>query len=42
MANVVMRGLNKKYDEVHAVKDVNLVELLVQAADSDAGHSLTP
>ena len=24
MAQVVIRSLNKKYDEVHAVKDVNL------------------
>jgi len=24
MAQVTMRSLNKKYDEVHAVKDVNL------------------
>ena len=24
MAQVVLKDLNKKYDEVHAVKDVNL------------------
>src|SRR5712691_6817291 len=45
MANVVMRGLNKKYDEVHAVIDVNLdihdKEFLVLVGPSGCGKTTT-
>ena len=45
MANVVMRGLNKKYDEVHAVKDVNLEiydkEFVVLVGPSGCGKTTT-
>src|SRR5437870_7578760 len=45
MAQVVMRGLNKKYDEVHAVKDVNLdirdKEFVVLVGPSGGGKTTT-
>jgi multiple sugar transport system ATP-binding protein len=45
MAQVVMRGLNKKYDEVHAVKDVNLDigdrEFVVLVGPSGCGKTTT-
>ncbi|MBI2217223.1 MAG: sn-glycerol-3-phosphate ABC transporter ATP-binding protein UgpC [Candidatus Rokubacteria bacterium] len=45
MAQVVMKDLNKKYDEVHAVKDVNLhirdKEFIVLVGPSGCGKSTT-
>jgi multiple sugar transport system ATP-binding protein len=45
MAQVVMRGLNKKYDEVHAVIDVNLEirdqEFVVLVGPSGCGKTTT-
>src|ERR1700686_914993 len=45
MAQVVMRGLNKMYDEVHAVKDVNLdirdKEFMVLVGPSGCGKTTT-
>src|SRR4051812_32415302 len=45
MAQVVMRSLNKKYDEVHAVKDVNLrirdKEFIVFVGPSGCGKTTT-
>jgi len=45
MAQVVMKDLNKKYDEVHAVKDVNLhirdKEFMVLVGPSGCGKSTT-
>src|SRR6201994_3078066 len=45
MANVVMRSLNKKYDEVHAVIDVNLdirdKEFVVLVGPSGCGKTTT-
>ena len=45
MAQVVLRELNKKYDEVHAVKDVNLTirdkEFMVLVGPSGCGKSTT-
>jgi len=45
MAEVVMRALNKKYDEVHAVKDVNLdikdQEFVVLVGPSGCGKTTT-
>jgi multiple sugar transport system ATP-binding protein len=45
MAQVVMRDLNKKYDEVHAVKDVNLdirdQEFVVLVGPSGCGKTTT-
>ncbi len=45
MAQVVMRALNKKYDEVHAVKDVNLDisdrEFVVLVGPSGCGKTTT-
>ena len=45
MAQVVMRDLNKKYDEVHAVKDVNLnirdKEFVVLVGPSGCGKTTT-
>jgi multiple sugar transport system ATP-binding protein len=45
MARVAMRSLNKKYDEVHAVKDVNLdirdKEFLVLVGPSGCGKTTT-
>jgi multiple sugar transport system ATP-binding protein len=45
MAQVVMKELNKKYDEVHAVKDVNLhirdKEFVVLVGPSGCGKSTT-
>jgi multiple sugar transport system ATP-binding protein len=45
MAQVVMKDLNKKYDEVHAVKDVNLnirdKEFVVLVGPSGCGKSTT-
>jgi multiple sugar transport system ATP-binding protein len=45
MAQVVMRALNKKYDEVHAVKDVNLdikdKEFMVLVGPSGCGKTTT-
>jgi multiple sugar transport system ATP-binding protein len=45
MANVVMRALNKKYDEVHAVIDVNLdirdKEFVVLVGPSGCGKTTT-
>ena len=45
MAQVVMRNLNKKYDEVHAVKDVNLdirdQEFVVLVGPSGCGKTTT-
>src|SRR3954470_21449314 len=45
MAQVVLRGLNKKYDEVHAVKNVNLdirdKEFVVLVGPSGCGKTTT-
>src|SRR5437773_11940996 len=45
MAQVVMKDLNKKYDEVHAVKDVNLQirdkEFVVLVGPSGCGKTTT-
>src|SRR5437763_1485416 len=45
MAQVLMKDLNKKYDEVHAVKDVNLhvraKEVIVLVGPSGCGKSTT-
>ena len=45
MARVAMRGLNKKYDEVHAVIDVNLdindQEFVVLVGPSGCGKTLS-
>jgi multiple sugar transport system ATP-binding protein len=45
MAQVILRDLNKKYDEVHAVKDVNLnildKEFVVLVGPSGCGKSTT-
>src|SRR5215210_9156414 len=45
MAQVVLRNLNKKYDEVHAVKDVNLTirdkEFMVLVGPSGCGKTTT-
>src|SRR5438132_3846420 len=45
MAQVMMKNLNKKYDEVHAVKDVNLhirdKEFMVLVGPSGCGKSTT-
>ncbi len=45
MAQVLMKDLNKKYDEVHAVKDVNLhirdKEFVVLVGPSGCGKSTT-
>src|SRR6266566_1941908 len=45
MAQVVLKELNKKYDEVHAVKDVNLTirdkEFIVLVGPSGCGKSTT-
>ena len=45
MARVVMRSLNKKYDEVHAVIDVNLEihdqEFVVLVGPSGCGKTTT-
>src|SRR2546425_10072648 len=45
MAQVMMKDLNKKYDEVHAVKDVNLhirdKEFIVLVGPSGCGKSTT-
>jgi multiple sugar transport system ATP-binding protein len=45
MAQVVLRGLNKKYDEVHAVRDVNLTirdkEFIVLVGPSGCGKTTT-
>src|SRR5947199_10562157 len=45
MAQVAMRSLNKKYDEVHAVKDVNLdihdKEFVVLVGPSGCGKTTT-
>jgi len=45
MAQVVLRELNKKYDEVHAVKDVNLTirdkEFMVLVGPSGCGKTTT-
>ena len=45
MAQVVLKDLNKKYDEVHAVKDVNLhiqdKEFMVLVGPSGCGKSTT-
>ena len=45
MARVMMRGLNKKYDEVHAVIDVNLEihdqEFVVLVGPSGCGKTTT-
>jgi multiple sugar transport system ATP-binding protein len=45
MAQVLIRGLNKKYDEVHAVKDVNLEirdkEFVVLVGPSGCGKTTT-
>src|SRR5215813_10500876 len=45
MAQVVLRELNKKYDEVHAVKDVNLTicdkEFTVLVGPSGCGKTTT-
>jgi multiple sugar transport system ATP-binding protein len=45
MAQVMMKALNKKYDEVHAVKDVNLhirdKEFMVLVGPSGCGKSTT-
>ena len=45
MAQVVLKDLNKKYDEVHAVKDVNLTirdkEFMVLVGPSGCGKSTT-
>src|SRR4029079_13537036 len=45
MAQVLLKDLNKKYDEVHAVKDVNLhirdKEFMVLVGPSGCGKSTT-
>ncbi|MGH7304236.1 MAG: ATP-binding cassette domain-containing protein, partial [Candidatus Rokuibacteriota bacterium] len=45
MAQVMMKDLNKKYDEVHAVKDVNLhirdKEFVVLVGPSGCGKTTT-
>ena len=45
MAQVVIRSLNKKFDEVHAVKDVNLEirdkEFVVLVGPSGCGKTTT-
>ena len=45
MAQVMLKALNKKYDEVHAVKDVNLhirdKEFMVLVGPSGCGKSTT-
>src|SRR5438067_8923955 len=45
MAQVVMRGLNKMYDEVHAVRDVNLEindkEFVVLVGPAGCGKTTT-
>src|SRR5258706_3452947 len=45
MAQVVLKDLNKKYDEVHAVKDVNLTirdkDFMVFVGPSGCGKSTT-
>src|SRR5574339_515078 len=45
MAQVVLKNLNKKYDEVHAVKDVNLTirdkEFMVLVGPSGCGKTTT-
>ena len=45
MAQVLLKNLNKKYDEVHAVKDVNLhirdKEFMVLVGPSGCGKSTT-
>src|SRR6202040_2577590 len=45
MAQVVLKELNKKYDEVHAVKDVNLTirdkEFMVLVGPSGCGKTTT-
>src|SRR5437773_9658068 len=45
MAEVIIQGLNKKYDEVHAVKDVNLdirdKEFVVLVGPSGCGKTTT-
>src|SRR5207247_9206606 len=45
MAQVLMKALNKKYDEVHAVKDVNLQirdkEFVVLVGPSGCGKTTT-
>src|SRR6201989_1966185 len=45
MARVLLRNLNKKYDEVHAVKDVNLEirdkEFVVLVGPSGCGKTTT-
>src|SRR5207249_4126352 len=45
MAQVLMKDLNKKYDEVHAVKDVNLhirdKEFIVLVGPSGCGKTTT-
>src|SRR5678815_3170565 len=45
MAQVLLKSLNKKYDEVHAVKDVNLhirdKEFMVLVGPSGCGKSTT-
>ena len=45
MAQVVLKDLNKKYDEVHAVKDVNLTirdkEFMVLVGPSGCGKTTT-
>src|SRR3954471_20638903 len=45
MAQVVLRGLNKKYDELHAVKDVDLdirdKEFVVLVGPSGCGKTTT-
>src|SRR5579862_6621028 len=45
MSQVVIRNLNKKFDEVHAVKDVNLeirdLEFVVLVGPSGCGKSTT-
>src|SRR6202795_3696018 len=45
MAQVVLKELNKKYDEVHAVKDVNLTirdkEFMVLGGPSGCGKTTT-
>ena len=45
MAQVVLKDLNKKYDEVHAVKDVNLTirdkEFMVFVGPSGCGKTTT-
>ena len=45
MAQVLLKDLNKKYDEVHAVKDVNLTirdkEFMVLVGPSGCGKTTT-